>query len=104
MIARAGISDPLAMLAAAVDLLESDAAFALRIQTSEPVLVAVCRLHGVCRHRSSIEIASEWCSHEPPSRASAQASILGPYIFGTRKLCEEAPCLEYAQAERAQLS
>ena len=70
------------VLNAAIDLLESDAAFALRIQTSEPVLVSVCRTHSSladASHLTSIEVTSEWCARPPPAHSRA-SSVDSPHL------------------------
>mmetsp|Transcript_23809 Transcript_23809/g.48375 ORF Transcript_23809/g.48375 Transcript_23809/m.48375 type:complete len:142 (+) Transcript_23809:79-504(+) len=84
-------SGVLCVLHAAIDLLESDAAFALRIQTSEPVLVAVCRMQRSlpdAMHRTGIEVATVCRSMRCSSATEAAAAVLAPYIFGQRKLSD----------------
>ena len=76
------------LMSAAIHLLESDAIFSLRIQTSEPVLVGIARSSedgvvsraSIARHRERER--SEGVSTE------AYASELSPYMFG---LHEEPP-------------
>lgn len=92
------------VLNAAIDLLESDATLALRIQTSEPVLVAVCRTHSSladASHRTSIEVASEWCARRSSSPTEAAAAVLAPYIFGMRQLCDDPKDLVEHELEQA---
>ena len=69
------------LISTAIHLLESDAAFALRIQTSEPVLVGIARSSndGVVS-RASIALHRER-ERSDGLQTEACASVLGPYIF-----------------------
>jgi len=69
------------LMSTAIHLLESDAAFALRIQTSEPVLVGIARSSndGVVS-RASIALHRER-ERSDGLQTEACASVLGPYIF-----------------------
>lgn len=69
------------LISTAIRLLESDAAFALRIQTSEPVLVGIARSSndGVVS-RASIALHRER-ERSDGLQTEACASVLGPYIF-----------------------
>ena len=86
-------SSPLAggmnVLAAAAELIESDAAFALRIQTSEPVLVSIAKAHG---HGAMSAVGMQLLRDRHDwSPTEVSAVVLAPYIFGTLGLHEEPP-------------
>ncbi len=68
------------VLAAAAELIESDAVFALRIQTSEPVLVRIARAHG----RGAMSAAGMQLLRDRHDRSPTEASavVLAPYMFG----------------------
>ena len=69
------------LIPTAIHLLETDAAFALRIQTSEPVLVGIALSSNdgavsrasITRHRER--------ERSEGLQTEACASVLGPYIF-----------------------
>jgi len=69
------------LMSAAIHLLESDAAFALRIQTSEPVLVGIARSSndGVVTQASIALHRKRERSDGLPTEA--HASELAPYVF-----------------------
>ena len=77
------------VLAAAAELIESDAAFALRIQTSEPVLVSIAKAHG---HGAMSAVGMQLLRDRHDwSPTEVSAVVLAPYIFGTLGLHEEPP-------------
>lgn len=77
------------VLTAAAELIESDAAFALRIQTSEPVLVSIAKAHG--RGAMSAVGMQLLRDRHDWSPTEVSAVVLAPYIFGTLGLHEEPP-------------
>ena len=72
------------LLSQAIEHLESDASFALRIQTSEPVLVRdVMASLGAVR------------DDELMSPTKSSAMVLAPYVFGTLRLQDEPPSAHF---------
>ena len=77
------------MLAAAAELIESDAVFALRIQTSEPVLVRIAKAHGDgAMNAVSMQLLRDRHDWSP---TEASAVVLAPYMFGILGLHEDPP-------------
>ena len=63
--------------------------FALRIQTSEPVLVSIAKAHG---HGATSAVGMQLLRDRRDwSPTEASAAVLAPYIFGKLGLHEEPP-------------
>ena len=74
---------------AAAELIESNSSFALRIQTSEPVLVSIAKAHG---HGATSAVGMQLLRDRRDwSPTEASAAVLAPYIFGKLGLHEEPP-------------
>ena len=77
------------VLAAAAELLESNSSFALRIQTSEPVLVSIAKALGPgATSAVGMQLLRDRRDWSP---TEASAVVLAPYIFGKLGLHEEPP-------------
>ena len=77
------------VLAAAAELIESNSSFALRIQTSEPVLVRIAKAHS---HGATSAVGMQLLRDRRDwSPTEASAAVLAPYIFGKLGLHEEPP-------------
>jgi hypothetical protein len=77
------------VLAAAAELLESNSSFALRIQTSEPVLVSIAKALGPgATSAVGMQLLRDRRDWSP---TEASAAVLAPYIFGKLGLHEEPP-------------